>query len=281
MAQVLLLKIMDYIRIIVMAWLERLLGLFEGMKKTIVKSKDLTPKKIFSDDIGELGPAILAAKQVLLANGSSEYEQISETFLLFGDPALALKIPLPRMPTGVKANRENNGVRIKWNAALDSNGNAVAGYHVYRASSPAGPYSRINTALVTGTEFVDTSGAVVGAGSGTGGGTYYYGVTSEDDDGDESAQSLGISPATMASSGGGGLGGSLAGGDGGGGNAVTAAGTGGDAGDPGIDSGGGGGGGGYAAVLRSATYLLQAGGAGYGGQFYLSNRVTTNQSKKA
>jgi len=53
---------------------------------------------------------------------------------------------------------------------------------------------------VTGTEFVDTSGAVVGAGSGTGDGTYYYGVTSEDDDGDESAQSLGISPASLASS---------------------------------------------------------------------------------
>jgi fibronectin type 3 domain-containing protein len=113
---------------------------------------------------------------------------------------MALKIPLPRMPTEVKANRQENGVRIEWNAALDSNGNAVAGYHVYRASSPAGPYSKINTALVTGTEFIDTSGAVVGAGSGSGGGTYYYAVTSEDNDGDESAQSLGISPAAIASS---------------------------------------------------------------------------------
>ena len=73
----------------------------------------------FTDDIRELGPAILAAKQVLLANGSSEYEKISQTFLLFGDPATALKIPLPRMPTGVKAMRQkNNGVRITWNAAL-------------------------------------------------------------------------------------------------------------------------------------------------------------------
>ena len=50
----------------------------------------------FSDDIRELGPAILSAKQVLLANGSTEYEQISQTFLLFGDPAPALKIPLPQ-----------------------------------------------------------------------------------------------------------------------------------------------------------------------------------------
>jgi hypothetical protein len=153
----------------------------------------------FTDDIRQLGQAILAAKQTLLANGSVEYEQISETFLLFGDPALALKIPLPRMPSGVKAVRQDNGVRIRWNAALDSNGNAVAGYNIYRAGSPAGPYSRINTALITGTEFVDTSGGV-GIDSGTGGGSYYYGVTSEDDDGDESAQSLGISPASVASS---------------------------------------------------------------------------------
>jgi len=154
----------------------------------------------FTDDIRELGPAILSAKQVLLANGSSEYEQLSETFLLFGDPAMALKIPLPRMPTGVAAYRqEDGGVRISWNAALDSNGNAVAGYHVYRASSPAGPYSKISTELVSGTEFVDTSGAVGGAGAGAGGGSYYYAVSSEDDDGDESAQSLGISPAALAS----------------------------------------------------------------------------------
>jgi hypothetical protein len=161
----------------------------------------------FSDDIRELGPAILAAKQVLLANGSAEYERISQTFLLFGDPATGLKIPLPRMPSGVKAVRqENNRVRISWDAALDSNGNVVAGYHVYRSSSPAGPYSKINTELVTDTVFVD-SGGVVGAGSGAAAGSSYYAVSSEDIDGDESAQSLGISPASIASSSGSGGGG--------------------------------------------------------------------------
>jgi hypothetical protein len=40
---------------------------------------------IFSEDIRTLGPAIAAAKQTLLANGSAEYEQVSKTFLLFGD----------------------------------------------------------------------------------------------------------------------------------------------------------------------------------------------------
>jgi hypothetical protein len=111
------------------------------------------------------------------------------------------------MPSGVKAVRqENNRVRISWDAALDSNGNVVAGYHVYRSSSPAGPYSKINTELVTDTVFVD-SGGVVGAGSGAAAGSSYYAVSSEDIDGDESAQSLGISPASIASSSGSGGGG--------------------------------------------------------------------------
>ncbi|MGD9133902.1 MAG: C25 family cysteine peptidase, partial [Desulfobacterales bacterium] len=152
----------------------------------------------FVNDIRQLGPAIASAKQTLLANGDAYFEQVSQTFLLFGDPALTLKIPLPRMPTGVKAYRENNGVRIRWNAALDSNGNPVAGYNIYRASSPAGPYSKVNTELVTGTEFVDTQGAVGIEEAGEGSGSYYA-VSSVDSFGDESAQSLGISPASVAS----------------------------------------------------------------------------------
>jgi hypothetical protein len=155
---------------------------------------------IFIKDVRQLGPAIASAKQTLLANGDAYSEQISQTFLLFGDPAQTLKIPLPRMPSGVKAYRQADGkVRIQWNEALDSNGNAVAGYNIYRASSPAGPYSKVNTELVTGTEFFDTEGAV-GIAEGGGSGGSYYGVTAVDSFGDESAQSLGISPASVASS---------------------------------------------------------------------------------
>jgi hypothetical protein len=163
----------------------------------------------FVSDIRQLGPAIAAAKQTLLANGDAYYEQISQTFLLFGDPAQTLKIPLPRMPTGVKAYRENHGVRIRWNAALDSNGNAVAGYNIYRATAPAGPYSKINAALIGATEFIDTTGSVGIEDAEGGSGSSYYAVSSVDSAGDESAQSLGISPATLSSaaSSGGGAGG--------------------------------------------------------------------------
>jgi hypothetical protein len=48
---------------------------------------------------------------------------------------------------------------------------------------------------------------MVGAESATGTGSSYYAVSSEDDDGDESAQSLGISPAAQVSSSGSGGGG--------------------------------------------------------------------------
>jgi len=148
---------------------------------------------LFANDIRELGAAIAAAKQTLLANGDAYFEQVSATFLLFGDPAMSLKIPLPRMPSGLAAQRHADGkVRISWHAALDANGNAVAGYNIYRASAPGGPYSRINTALVTAAEYVDSPEGVGIEAAGS-----YYAVSSVDSAGDESAISLGISPATV------------------------------------------------------------------------------------
>jgi hypothetical protein len=74
----------------------------------------------------------------------------------------------------------------------------VAGYNIYRASSPAGPYSKVNTELVSGTEFVDTQGTVGIEEAAEGSGSYYA-VSSVDSEGAESAQSLGISPAAIAS----------------------------------------------------------------------------------
>ncbi|HUT71646.1 MAG TPA: C25 family cysteine peptidase [Desulfatiglandales bacterium] len=139
---------------------------------------------IFTDDIRTLGPAIHEAKQTLLANGA-QYEEMSETFLLFGDPAMTLKVPLPRRPTGVSIESTDQGILITWNAATDCNGNPVSGYNVYRSTSAGGPYEKINVSLITGTEYTDTSGE-----SGT---TYYYVVRSVDADGDESAQTLQLS----------------------------------------------------------------------------------------
>ena len=63
---------------------------------------------IFQKDIRNLGAAIADAKQTLLANGGSEYEEISETFLLLGDPALALQVPIPHKPTAIEVQRDTS-----------------------------------------------------------------------------------------------------------------------------------------------------------------------------
>ena len=155
---------------------------------------------IFKKDIRTLGPAIAEAKQTLLANGDDYFEQISDTFLLFGDPATALQLPLPHIPTGISALRQDQAVTIDWDAVLDCNQNPVAGYNIYRATSAAGPFSKINPQLVTDTVFVDSDSAV-GITDGSGGSSgSYYGVTAVDDAGFESSQSLAVSPASIGSS---------------------------------------------------------------------------------
>jgi hypothetical protein len=170
---------------------------------------------IFQKDFRNLGRAVADAKQTLLANGSTTFKEVSETFLLFGDPALQLQVPIPHKPTGVEVQQTAGGVVISWQAVEDCNGDPVAGYNVYRSTSPGGNYNRINTALISETEFLDTGSGSVGAASGGAAGTYYYGVTSVDDSGDESAQTLGASAASIGlSSGSGSSSGSSSGGGG-------------------------------------------------------------------
>jgi fibronectin type 3 domain-containing protein len=98
---------------------------------------------------------------------------------------MILKVPIPRRPTGVSIESTAQGILITWNAATDCNGNPVSGYNVYRSTSAGGAYQKINTVLVTGTEYSDTSGET--------GTRYYYVVRSVDGDGDESAQTLQLS----------------------------------------------------------------------------------------
>jgi hypothetical protein len=135
---------------------------------------------LFTEDTRALGPAISSAKQVLLANGN-QYEETSETFMLFGDPAMTLKIPLPRRPTGFVAEGQVSRVELSWQPAVDANDNPVAGYNLYRSTTPGGTYSKVNAALITGTTYTDAaleSGAI-----------FYYVVRSVDTDGDESVSS--------------------------------------------------------------------------------------------
>jgi len=61
----------------------------------------------------------------------------------------------------------------------------VAGYNVYRATNSNGPFTVLNTGLITATSYVDQA---VTAGT-----TYYYYATAVDSQGDESVPSNQVS----------------------------------------------------------------------------------------
>ncbi|MDB6019200.1 MAG: hypothetical protein JWR19_3689 [Pedosphaera sp.] len=93
---------------------------------------------------------------------------------LMGDPTLRLHTVLP--PSNL-ANTSGTGVALSWTSSADT----VQGYHVYRATSAAGPFTRLTGSLIAGNSFTDTT---VSAGTYTymvraikletsGGGTYF------------------------------------------------------------------------------------------------------------
>src|SRR5262249_49384571 len=71
-----------------------------------------------------------------------------------------------------------HSVALGWTASTSSN---IAGYNVYRGTVSGGPYTRLNTSVVTGTIYTD--GAVQS------GQTYYYVATAVDTSNNESAYS--------------------------------------------------------------------------------------------
>ncbi|PYI81091.1 MAG: hypothetical protein DME26_20410, partial [Verrucomicrobia bacterium] len=70
---------------------------------------------------------------------------------LMGDPTLRLH---PVAPPGTLGGTASAGsVALAWTPSPDS----VAGYHVYRATSAAGPFTRLTSSLLTSTTFDDSS----------------------------------------------------------------------------------------------------------------------------
>jgi hypothetical protein len=72
----------------------------------------------------------------------------------------------------------NPSVSLNWTASTSAN---IAGYNVYRSSTSGGPYTQLNSSLVTTTSFTDST---VAAGQ-----TYYYVTTTVDTSNDQSAYS--------------------------------------------------------------------------------------------
>jgi Concanavalin A-like lectin/glucanases superfamily len=85
----------------------------------------------------------------------------------------------PAVPTGLVATARLGRVELGWSAVADAD---LDGYDVFRATSPAGPFARVNASRLSDAAFVDTS--VVG------GTTYFYAVTASDVANNRSGQSL-------------------------------------------------------------------------------------------
>ena len=164
-------------------------------------------EEIFTKDRRQLGAAIAHAKMTLLANGDAYFEEVSKTFLLFGDPAMQLKVPIPRRPSQVVTQQQGlTAVALSWNEATDADGNAVAGYNIYRKKAADIGYTLINSQPITDAGFTDDNVTI--------GTRYYYMVRSLDADGIESvdSDSVSIVPSAPVTN----LNGSASGGGGGG-----------------------------------------------------------------
>jgi hypothetical protein len=93
-----------------------------------------------------------------------------------------LEIPL----SGTGAASSQKAVRLNWEESPVS----VAGYVVYRAADPSGPYTQVSSGPVASTEYVDTGLAA--------GHTYYYVITAVDANQGESEYSVPISATVPA-----------------------------------------------------------------------------------
>ena len=82
----------------------------------------------------------------LYPQGYARFAHVS----LLGDPTLRMHVVAPPAALTVATNGVG-GVDLSWSAAPD----AVLGYHVYRATTAAGPFTRLNPDLIVGTAFTD------------------------------------------------------------------------------------------------------------------------------
>jgi hypothetical protein len=73
---------------------------------------------------------------------------------LMGDPTLRMHPVAPPSELAATATSSGN-VELSWAGSPD----AVEGYHVYRAPTPAGPFTRLSDSLIQGTSFTDEGAA--------------------------------------------------------------------------------------------------------------------------
>ena len=94
----------------------------------------------------------------------------------------------PPVPTGLVAVPGDTTVDLTWNPVTGPNTTDLAGYTIYQATNPTGPFTKINPTPTTA-----TSRTITGLTNNT---TYYYGLTATDTTGNESAESAPPAPVT-------------------------------------------------------------------------------------
>ncbi|MFL5782452.1 MAG: LamG-like jellyroll fold domain-containing protein [Thermoleophilaceae bacterium] len=135
-----------------------------------------------SGDIGATSgsyPAKAALDDVAVYNSALSATAVQQHYAAAAAPAA---------PTGLRAVTGNGSVSLAWSAGPEPD---LAGYDVYRATSAAGPYTRINAQHLTQPSYTDSS-----ASNGT---TYHYAVTASDTDSNESARSADLAVTPYAS----------------------------------------------------------------------------------
>lgn len=96
----------------------------------------------------------------------------------------------PSLPGGVRLKPDEGNIVITWFPNTESD---LAGYNVYRSSSPNEPHARINAGLLhssTHPPYLDSFGVVQDR-------IYHYVVTAVDGEGNESAKSVEVTTAAM------------------------------------------------------------------------------------
>ena len=83
----------------------------------------------------------------------------------------------PATPSGISAGVAGSGVQVRWNPNSEPD---LAGYHVYRAGSSSGPFSRVDAATVTSAQFMDSPAPDSAS--------LWYAVSAVDASGNESAR---------------------------------------------------------------------------------------------
>jgi hypothetical protein len=73
---------------------------------------------------------------------------------LMGDPTLRLHVVAPAKDLSVRSNPAG-GLRLSWTASTD----AVAGYHIYRATTASSLFVRLTQNFIATNEYVDLNGA--------------------------------------------------------------------------------------------------------------------------